>query len=263
MIKKFHPARAHLLALCLSAAGAASAAPTLWVDDSAGNLGKVDVATGAVTLVGSMGVTMTDIAFDPSGNLYGISFSDLYSINSTTAAITHIGSLGASLNSLVFGSDGTLYSANNQLYTVSTSTGLASLIGSGGASYSSSGDLAFVGGNLYLSSTTPVSDSLVKLNLATGAGTAVGAIGTSGVFGLATNDNITLYGVAGTDVYGINTATGAGALLVNYSGHGLGAANGSAFLAEAAPPVPEPATTALMLAGLALVAGVAKRGRRA
>ena len=49
-------------AMLVLAAGlaAAQAAPVLWFDDSSGNLGKVDVATGDVTMVGSMGVVMTD-----------------------------------------------------------------------------------------------------------------------------------------------------------------------------------------------------------
>jgi len=243
----------------LLAAGSVGAAPVLWVDDSAGRLGKVDVATGTVTMVGNMGVVMTDIAFDPSGQLYGISFGSLYRINSTTAVPTLIGSLGTTLNSLVFSSTGTLYAANSNLYTLNTATGAATLIGHGGASYSSSGDLAFVGGNLYLSSTLPTSDSLMRLDTATGAATVVGPIGHSAVFGLATDNNINLYGVAGTSVYSINTGTGAGSLLVGYGGQTLGAANGTAFFSEAAPPVPEPQTYALLLAGLGVIGLAARR----
>ena len=247
---------------CLALAAGANAAPVLWIDDGAGRLGKVDVATGTVTMVGNMGAVMTDIAFDPTGNLYGITFGSLYSINSTTAASTFIGNLGTSLNSLVFRADGTLYGANSSLYSINTSTGAATLIGNGGAGYTSSGDLAFVGGELYLSSTRPNSDTLFKLDTTTGAGTAVGAIGVSSVFGLATNNNVDLYGVAGTGVYSVNTLTGTGTLLVSYGGQGLGAANGTAFFAEAAPPVPEPETYALMLAGLGLVGYMAALRRR-
>jgi hypothetical protein len=232
------------------------------VDDSAGLLGKVDVATGAVTVVGNTGHVMTDIAFDPNGHLYGITFGALYSIDPITAASTFIGSLGASLNSLVFSSNGTLYAANSRLYEINLTTGAASAIGRGGVSYSSSGDLAFVGGNLYLSSTVPTSDSLIKLNASTGVGTDVGPIGVGQVYGLATNDNVHLYGVAGTSVYSVNTATGAGTLLVGYGGHGLGSANGTAFFSEAAPPVPEPQTYALLLAGLVALGLRATRNRK-
>ncbi len=233
--------------------GAASAEPTLWIDDADGRLGKVDVATGAVTIVGVMRVTMTDIAFDPAGSLYGISSNSLYRINPASAAITLVGNLGAAnLNSLVFDSAGNLYAASSSLYSISVTTGAASLIGNGGTTYRSSGDLAFVGGALYLSSSSPTADSLIRLNTTTGAGTALGPIGIDRVFGLATSDNINLYAVAGTGIYSVNTFTGAANLLVNYGGQGLSAANGTAFISEAIP-IPEPATYVLFAMGISLL----------
>lgn len=113
--------------------GVASASPILWVGDSDGTLGTVDVASGTATVVGEMPVTMTDIAFDPSGNLWGISFNQLYRIDKTTAGVALVGNLGISANSLVFGADGTLYAANTNLYTLNTTTGAASLVGPGAA----------------------------------------------------------------------------------------------------------------------------------
>lgn len=236
----------------------AVAAPILWVDDASGLLGRVDVATGAVTVVGNMGVVMTDIAFDPAGNLYGITFNSLYSINKTTAAVSLIGSFGPTLNSLVFSSGGTLYAASNSLYTLNKTTGAATLIGTGGG-YNSSGDLAFSGGNLYLTSTTPAADTLFRLSTTTGVGTAVGAMGSGAFFGLASPDNAALLGVAGTNIYSVNPVTGASTLLIGYGGKGLGVANGSAFLSEAGAPEPE--TVALL--GLGLMALVMTRRKRA
>lgn len=237
----------------------AHAAPVLWIDDSLGQLGTVDVATGTVSLIGNMGVTMTDIAFDPLGNLYGISFTSLYSINRYTAAATIIGSTGISSNSLVFGSDGTLYTANTSLYRLNTSTGASSLIGTGGG-YSSSGDLAFIDGQLYLSSAG--GDQLFQLNHTTGAGTLVGSIGYGAVYGMATNNNVDLYGVTGTNILSLNTATGAGSLVLNYAGHGLGAAYGTSFVEEAAV-VPIPAAIWLFGAGLVGMVGFARRNEAA
>ena len=241
----------------LLASGIAMAGPVMWVGDSSGKLGTVDVVTGNVNVIGSMGATMTDIAFDPNGNLYGITFGALYSINKANAQSTLIGNLGTSLNSLVFDSNGNLFAANSALYSVNTNTGSASLLGNGGASYSSSGDLAFVGGALYLSSAGS-NDKLVSLNTSTGFASNVGSIGYGSVYGMATNDNVHLYGMSGTNVITINTTTGAGQFAVNYGGQGLGTAWGTAFVSEA-NPVPEPETYAMMLAGLGLLGFMARR----
>src|SRR5688572_3032283 len=93
---------------------AASADPIMFVHDSANNLATVDVATGNVSLIGNMGVQMTDIAFSPTGALFGLSFTTLYSINPSTAAISPIGFHSVpGGNALVFATDGTLYSAGN------------------------------------------------------------------------------------------------------------------------------------------------------
>ncbi len=209
---------------------------------------------------------MTDLAFDPSGNLYGISFTNLYQINSTTAQTTLVGSLrltGVNANALVFGTDGTLYAAANNttnLYSVNVATGAATSLGTDG--FSSAGDLAFNKGNLFLSSTT---DQLVKIGLNPVNGTAVGPFGVPNAFGLgtelATGGNGILYGISGTEILSINTTTGAATALIDYGGKGLGASFGAAFFSEAGagstPPPPPPGTVpepaSLFLFGSAMV----------
>ena len=101
-------------------AASGHAGPTVYVDDSAGKLAQLDVATGNSTILGTMPTTMTDIAFSPSGTLYAVDFgSNLWQINPITATGANIGSVGSVVNALVFGRDGTLYAAGgNALFTV-------------------------------------------------------------------------------------------------------------------------------------------------
>lgn len=238
----------------------ALAGPTLWVSDDKGRLETIDVITGNTSLIGTMGIVMFDIAFSPSGQLYGIDGTALYSINSGTGAPTIIGgSGGGNINSLVFGTDGTLYGASNGLYKFDVATGSRTQIGgtfAGGAS--SSGDMAFVGGNLYLS-TLSNPDRLQRISTTTGANTDIGSIGFGSVFGLASPNGSDLYGFSGTQVLSINVATGAGTAISTASGAALGAVYGSAFRNEAVPAIPEPETYALMLAGLGVVGWAARR----
>ncbi len=119
---------------------------------------------------------------------------------------------------------------------MNTSTGAGTSLGNIG--FFSGGDLAFNGGNLFMSSTT---NQLIKIDLTpVVSGTAVGPFGFTDVFGLATGQDGVLYGVSGTQILSINTNTGAGTPVLNYASSGLVQAFGaSAFV------VPEPSTLAL------------------
>lgn len=244
---------------CASCAAVAPAAPILWVNDGNGVLGTVDVGSGEVDIVGNMGIGMTDIAFAPNGDLYGISATQLYSINSSTAAATPIGPTGISLgNALVFEMDGTLYGAGggtSSLYQINPTTGAGTAIGNVG--YASAGDLAFVGADLYMSS---LSHELIRIDLDGGAaGTSVGPFGFTFVFGLATPGNGALYGISGTQVFSVDVASGAGTLIRNYAGQGLAGAYGSSFITEATP---EPSAALLLAIGAGSLTCWRRRRRR-
>src|SRR3989454_3198174 len=214
----------------------AAGGPVVHVDDSSGNLGIVDVSSGAVTVIGNMGVVLTDIAFAPNGDLYGLSSVDFYRINPATAAVIRVGSHGIpNGNALVFDTNGTLYAAGfgtTLLYTINLATGIAGAVGNTG--FRSAGDLAFNAGELYMSSTD---DRLIRIDLANAAtGTAVGRFGFSSVFGLATGDNGVLYGISGTRVFSVDINNGSGTLVADYGGLGFGPANGARFITKTISP---------------------------
>src|SRR6185503_11805014 len=181
-----------LLVGILASAQMAAADPILYVGDSNGKLARIDVQSGAVTVIGSMFTPLTDIAFAPNGDLYGLDTEDFYRINPASAALTLIGPHGIpSANALGFGNGGTLYAAgesSTSLFSIDPSTGHAVTLGNIG--FRSAGDLAFNSGQLYMSS---LQHQLIRINQSTFSGTIVGAFGVSGVLGLATATDGTLY----------------------------------------------------------------------
>ncbi len=243
------------LPLILVLFSAHTRAAEIWIGDNLGSLGTVDTATGQVNIIGQMGVTMLDIAFDSSENLWGLggfSGTQLYQINKTNATTTLVGSLGVNTNSLVFGLDGTLYTANTSLYSINTTTGLASLIGSGGGSYISGGDLAFLNGQFFLSAGAGTSNNLILLDPKTGAGSLVGSMAFPDVHGLST-DGIDLFGASRSVILTIDPLTGVGTQILDYSGQGLVSAFGSAILTESVSSVPVPAAVWLFGSALGLL----------
>ncbi|WP_017721480.1 PEP-CTERM sorting domain-containing protein [Kamptonema formosum] len=234
--------------------GATVRATTFYVSTDNGKVGTVNHTTGVFSPVSS-GPTFSDIALSNSEELFGITFSELYRINTTTGISSYIGNLGNSMNGLGFTTSNSLYGTGGAgFYSINTSTGAASLV-SNIAGFSSSGDIVYDPvNNRFLG--TSVGDSLWSIAL-DGTASKIGNIGFGGVYGLAFDDHGVLYGYTGNrQQIIINLATGIGTFNQSVTGFS-GEIWGSASLPSTGPQtsVPEPGTVFGLLGVGALGAG--------
>lgn len=163
-------------------------------ENSAGELYEINPATGNLTSIGGSGVQYAAFGSTLTG-LYAVSIAGalagefvLYSINPSNGAATQIGSgtgIFPSGNYNLSTNSGTLYfedgGATPSLFTISTTTGLATLVGATGGP--EMGGMVTIGGTLYGGETFPA--ALVDtLNTSSGAATTGSAItGNTGIVG--------------------------------------------------------------------------------
>jgi hypothetical protein len=241
------------IVMLVGGADLAHADTNLWVSDTNGTIGLVDITTGAVTQVHNTGKTLTDIGFIGS-QLYGVTVSNLFKINKATGASTLIGSnfSDQGMNALVGKGAGLLgaSSASTNIYSISPTTAALTIIPPP-SRLPSAGDLAFSSGMLFESAEG--FDFLGELvNVSTE--TEVGRFHTTtipsftDVYGLA-DDGTTMFAVAGTEIYTVNLSNARLTPVLNYAGHGLVDGHGIAFVGENGPMVPEPSTWAMMMLG--------------
>lgn len=191
--------------------GGGSVDGTIWAN-SPSTLYRLDPTTFALTTVGNFnhGDQMTDLALTPTGQLYGISFTSLYSVNKTTGAATYIADVpGSGNNALTFLPNGNLIAAdgNGDVKVINPATGAVTAVGNYGGGLGSSGDLVGVAnGTLY---GTTVGDDLVVVSSANGAATVVGPTGHSQVWGLAFAGGKVIGLTTAGEILLINPATGA------------------------------------------------------
>jgi len=227
-----------------------SQAGTFYVSTNGNEVGEVDELTGSYTQV-ALTPTFTDIALSPKEQLFGITFSQLYSVDLDSGINNYVGNLGKSLNALGFSNDGILYGAGgSNFYSIDTSSGAASQISSI-SGFSSSGDIVFdAARDLFWATST--GDSLWSIKR-DGVGTKIGDIGYGAVYGLAFGDDKTLFGyTADQDQLAINLGTGTGTFVRKISGLNSQQIWGAASEPDAtatATRVPEPT----MILGLLFV----------
>lgn len=173
-----------------------------YATDDKGNLYRVFPGPKEVEKIGVVSVpaadggkpdvpSLTDIALHDDKGMYGISYTHLYKIDVREPhKSTRVGSLGgnffSTFNALEFDADGTLYLAGSStLYRVDLASGKATPIGGFGTTWTSDGDLAWIGDTLYLTVSGPKGCLLTTVDVKTGKATRVGRIQTAEKKGFA------------------------------------------------------------------------------
>jgi hypothetical protein len=185
-----------VLGLCIAGASSvATAAPTAYMEANLGELGTINLTTGATSMIGHMDYTYLGIGF---GGSLGVANGNLY----TTA-------------------EGSYYGSHDygQLYSVNTTTGAATLVGSSGIYYSAFGSTT---SGLYAIGSPGVGEHLYSINASTGAATEIGTSGVdpwyAGGHILSTN-SASLYDAYGVNSYqllSVNTTTGTETFIGDY-----------------------------------------------
>jgi len=157
-------------------------ATTLWaLNDTTGELGTINLATGAFTgVVAAPAPTgnWTGLAIDASGTFWASDVSDLYTIDPGTGVSTLVGPFGISgglMIEVAINLDGDMYGhdiATDSIYSIDTATGAATLIGPTGlaANFAQGMDFDFSDGTLYIFGYTGGgTNTFGTVDLATGA----------------------------------------------------------------------------------------------
>ncbi|GAB5443517.1 MAG: hypothetical protein Fues2KO_38660 [Fuerstiella sp.] len=196
-----------------------------YVSDIEGILGVVEVPKGEVTLLGDMGVVMTDIAIATNGGFYGVTDSELYRINPDTAKATLVGQLGiGEVTSLDFGPEDTLYAVRQRsVYTIDINTGEATFYAN--MDHTADGDIAFQGNTMFVST---AAKELVTFDIETLQQRILGPI-TDETIPAMDFVGDELIGVYSKQLLSIHSRSGEGFLGPQHFGAPLSRATGAAF----------------------------------
>ena len=261
--------------LALGSAQAKAGDTLVYVADWTDQLGYVDLTTKATTLVGTMkyngnNILFGDIGFS-GGTLYGTSFPgaspNLYSINTSTGVASLVGALtGNAVGTVaaIVGDGSSLligYAYSDSIIQIDPNN-----LAAGGTLYAtakapSSGDLAFLNGNLYGLITYDTGANNYIEDITTGTVFSHDYLGGYGLASDGTNLYVSNGTGAGSSLYTVDTTTGDPTLFTSIGG-GLTLTYGLAVLGEGPtngqqnPPgtnVPEPASMAIFAGAVAML----------
>ena len=109
---------------------------------------------------------LNDMAIGPSGLFYGINSNRIVSIDPGTGTVTVIATVnGMIATSLEYGEDGFLYALGQTLWKIDPMSGAVQVNGMLPTGWVPMGDLVYLDGIYYASSTTPQGNKLINVNL--------------------------------------------------------------------------------------------------
>jgi hypothetical protein len=232
-----------LFAICIVAAftHGLRADPIAFVGYSGGNFGTIDLTTGAVTSLGSLGQTPAGLGVF-NGTLYAESYNGngtLYSVSTPDGALTAIGNSGiffaGGFGSTLTGLYGVGYASGGStldLFSINPSNGSATDVGSTGVGLGAWRDISTNSNTLYFGDGA----ILYSLNLTNGSAALIGAFGSAAEMGSLVTIGNTLSGAddVGDKIDTINTTTGAAT---------PGSSSGGSVWGLAPDPLPTSAST--------------------
>jgi hypothetical protein len=155
------------------------------------SLFEIDLPSGELRRIGTFPVSLNDIALAPDGTFYGAStdVGALVRVDYRSVTYEIVAPVAGSFNALDVSPDGVLHgAADDVIYAVDVALGSVREVARMPPGLSSSGDLAFVEGRLFITgfrAFTDVSDALVEVDLVTGRSVVIGETGFDCVWALA------------------------------------------------------------------------------
>jgi hypothetical protein len=234
------------------------------VDNNTLNLFSVDLTTATATPIGLTGQLLEGLAISPTGSLFGTDYlGNLFSVSKTTGAATLIGDTGlGDIEGLTFrgatliGTDFSNLGGPTTISAINTTTAAPTTITS--FQQGPVRAMALLNTNTVdVASDSPVSQSLLQVNLTTGLPTVLGQLPSSGadlIAALNFGTDGVLYALDPLGNEFIIASNGAGTLIGNTGGQDWLDLTMASTVLDPPGSVPEPNSLGLLLiAALGLI----------